>query len=112
MSPSAAGISTITPEMGSNVPDAAAIAPYQVAFDASGYYCLSQVVYRGYQDSWNTFNRVQIYNIGVSTLRAQGAKDTFYYQFTTFQEKSQFTNGRALHIRRYPNSNWDPVSEN
>lgn len=94
--------------MGSN---ADPLAPYQVAFDASGYYCLTQVVYRGYQDSWNTFNRVQLYNINVSTMKAQGQPGLFYYQFKDFAEKSQFVNGRALHIRRYPNSNWAPVSE-
>jgi hypothetical protein len=98
--------------MGSNLD--ATIAPYLIPFDISGFYCLSQVVFRGYQDSWNTFNRVQIYNINVSTVRSQTGGKTYqlYYQFTDFQEKSQFTNGRALHIRRYPNSNWAPVPEN
>jgi hypothetical protein len=87
------------------------LAPYRIGFDASGYYCLSQVVYRGYQDAWNTFNRIQTYNINVSTMKATGTTGIYYYQFADFTEKGQFTNGRALHIRRYPNSNWDPVSE-
>lgn len=99
--------------MGSN----AAITPYLVGFDASGFFCLSQVVFRGYQDAWNTFNRVQIYNINVSTARSQAVaqgnpSSQLYYQFADFQEKSKYTNGRALHIRRYPNSNWAPVQEN
>lgn len=81
-------------------------------FDASGYFCLSQVVYRGYQDNWNTFNRIQSFNINVSTQRAQGQKNLYYYAYTDYKERNAFTNGRMLHIRRYPNSNWDPVPEN
>lgn len=98
--------------MGSNAPDP--IEPYRVGFDASGYYCLPQTVLRAYQDNWNTFNRIQIYNITASTFNAQnfaGGSRQLYYQFQSFVERTQFTNGRALHIRRYPNSNWAPVSE-
>jgi hypothetical protein len=97
--------------MGSNADLAAA---YRIPFDISGFYCMSQVAYRGYVDNWNTFNRIQLYNLEVSTLRAQGQVSSpppLYYQFANFTERSQFQNGRMLHIRRYPNSNWAPVPE-
>jgi hypothetical protein len=80
-------------------------------FDLSGFLALpqsTQFLYRGY---WNTFNRIQVYNINVSTLKAQGTPGLFYYQYANFTERSQYTNGRMLHIRRYPSSNWDPVLE-
>ncbi len=95
--------------MGSNAPDPTL--PYRVGFDVSGFFCLPQTVLRAYIDNWNTFNRIQVYNINVSTLKAQGTPGLFYYQYKDFTERTQYTNGRMLHIRRYPNSNWDPILE-
>ena len=99
--------------MGSN---ADAIAPYRIGFDVSGFFCMSQTALRGYIDNWNTFNRIQTSNILVSTAnavaRTTGGQIQTYHQFQNFTERGQFTNGRMLHIRRYPNSNWDVVAEN
>jgi hypothetical protein len=86
--------------------------PYTIPFDISGFYCLPQNVLLSYRENWNTFNRIQSYNIGISTQKAQGATTLYYYQYTSFVEKNAFRQGNFLHVRRYPNSNWDPVPEN
>ena len=84
---------------------------FTIPFDASGFLCLPQTILLNYQNYWNTFNRIQLYNLNVSTLKASGTKNLFYYQYSSFVEKNAFRDGRMLHIRRYPNSNWDPVPE-
>ena len=35
-----------------------------------------------------------------------------YYIFKSYAETTSFTNGQMLHIRAYPNSNWDTVQQN
>lgn len=81
-----------------------------VCFDLSGFTGLTlsdQLKYRTY---WDTFTRIQIYNSNVSTLRHQDPdQNIIYYVYKSYQESSDFTQGRILHIRRYPNSNWDLV---
>jgi hypothetical protein len=47
----------------------------------------------------------------VSTLRAGGQRDLTYYIFVDNQEKTRFTWGQALHVKRYPASNWNAVSQ-
>lgn len=81
-------------------------------FDASGFYCLAQGVLRDYRDWWDTFERIQAYNSNVSTSKAAGATGLTYYKYIDYTEQTAFQNGRMLHIRRYPDSNWDPVEKN
>ena len=64
-----------------------------------------------YQNYWTTFEAVEIYNYNVSTLRSAGDKTQTYYMFLGNAEQVAYKNGRMLHIQRYPNSNWKPVSK-
>jgi hypothetical protein len=82
-----------------------------VMFDLSGFSGLPSSLKLTYETQWNTYNRIQIANSNVSTLRAAGDKTALYYQFVSYQEKNAFTNGQMLHIKRYPDSNWAPVPE-
>jgi hypothetical protein len=79
-------------------------------FDLSGFFALPQSTQFLYRDYWNTFNRIQAYNIGVSTIRSGGDKTQTYYQYASGDERMSYINGQMLHIRRYPNSNWASVS--
>ena len=85
--------------------------PPQQTFDLSGFLALPQTVKVIYQNYWNTFERIQLVNAGVSTLRSAGDKTQIYYQFADGEERLAFINGRMLHIQRYPNSNWAQVPE-
>lgn len=88
---------------------------YSIPFDVSGFFCLPQGVLNEYRNNWNTFNRIQTCNILVSTAKAEAGGSIpglFYYTYTGFQERNAFRDGRFLHVRRYPLSNWDLVPEN
>lgn len=94
---------------------ASTLLQYTIPFDISGFYCLPQGVLTEYRTNWNTFNLVQTCNILVSTAKAESTGSLpglFYYTFANYQEKNAFRDGRMLHIRRYPLSNWDLVPEN
>ena len=80
--------------------------------DLSGFTFLYQSQLLKYKSSWDIFNRVQLYNVNISTLRAAGQTNLSYYQFLTNQEKDAFTRGRFLHYQSYPNGNWTLVPEN
>lgn len=82
----------------------------RASFDLSGFLALPQSTQYLYRDYWNTFNRIQAVNVGVSTVRAAGDKTQTYYQFASGEERMYYLNGQMLHIRRYPNSNWASVS--
>ncbi len=82
-----------------------------VPFDLSGSEGLNFGNALKYQDCWTIFDRIQIINAQVSTIRSGGDKTRTYYQFSGHEERTQFIWGRILHIRRYPNSNWDVVRE-
>ena len=62
--------------------------------------------------SWLTFNRIQLYNSNVSTLRNGGANQV-YYTYTDFTEKNKFLKGQYLHYTVYPDlSNyWTTVNK-
>jgi len=81
-------------------------------FDISGFATLSLGTLRLYETWWSTFDRIQAYDINVSTLHHAGNKTLTYYTYLTYDERLAYTNGRMLHINRYPNSNWDPVQKN
>jgi hypothetical protein len=88
--------------------------PFEVMFDVSGYLGLPISVKQRYATQWNTYNRIQIANSNVSTLRGVGdgrASGLSYYQFQSYFERNEFLNGQFLHQKRYPNSNWAPVQE-
>jgi hypothetical protein len=83
--------------------------PFTTMFDVSGYLGLPISVKQKYEAQWNTYNRVQLTNSNVSTLRATGKEGLTYYQFTSYHEKNDFQVGMYLHQKRYPTSNWNPV---
>lgn len=84
-----------------------------VPFDLSGSEGLNFGNAILYQTYWNTFDRIQVYNARVSTMRATtGDPNLTYYKYTGSDERTQFIWGRMLHIRRYPNSNWAEVEQN
>ena len=70
----------------------------------------SELIYN--KTSWTTFNRIQIYNSNVSTLRHGGANNV-YYTYTDFTERNKFTKGQFLHYTVYPElgSYWNAVSK-
>jgi len=78
-------------------------------FDLSGFLAVPFSLKLLYQSDWTTFERIQNYNINVSTLRNAGEKTLSYYQYDSYQERNAYTNGRLLHIKRYPSSNWAEV---
>jgi len=75
-------------------------------FDVSGFYGLPDNVLNKYKYEWTTFERIFYNDIKVSTLRGTGNKSMTYYTYMTYAEQIAFTNGRLLHINRYPTSNW------
>jgi hypothetical protein len=88
--------------------------PFEVMFDVSGYLGLPISVKQRYEAQWNTYNRIQIANSNVSTLKGGGdgrAAGLSYYQFQSYFERNEFLNGQFLHQKRYPGSNWAPVQE-
>jgi hypothetical protein len=52
--------------------------------------------YIQYATSWETFRRVELYNINVSTQRAGGNSNITYYQFFSNQEKTYYNEGAGL----------------
>lgn len=81
-------------------------------FDVSGFATMSIGSLRMYETYWTTFNRIQAYDSNVSTLRHAGNTTLAYYQYQGYDERNAFTNGRLLHINRYPTSNWAVVEKN
>ena len=81
-------------------------------FDLSGFLAVPCSLQLLYKQQWAFFETVQASNIQVSTLRAGGDKSPAYYSFQTYNDYTYYTNGRMLHIKRFPGSNWDPVAEN
>ncbi len=85
-------------------------APYPyTTYDLSGFLAVPFSLKNLYQSYWTTFERVQAYNIGISTLRNAGDTSKGYYIYQTYQDQNAYTIGRLLHIKRYPESNWNPV---
>lgn len=76
-------------------------------FDANGFLGLPQGVRIKYETWWNTFEKIFAYDVNVSTLRGRDKTPLTYWTYTTFQEKTDYTNGRLLHMKRYPDSNWN-----
>jgi hypothetical protein len=80
-------------------------------FDLSGFLAVPSSIKLSYQDDWNTYNRIQLFDSNVSTIRGKGDKTITYYSFANYVEKASFTNGQFLHNQRYPGSNWNSVSK-
>lgn len=88
----------------------AAANPCQYPFDLSGFQGLSFSIAQTYKRQWDTFNRIQSYNLGISTQKSQGAAPTLsYYQYLSYAERNDFTAGQNLHVLRYPNVGWNSV---
>ena len=67
-------------------------------------------LYLQYRSDWNMFDRVQASNVEVSTLlQATPTLGISYVKLESYSEKNSFINGRMLHIRAYPDSNWSLV---
>jgi hypothetical protein len=49
------------------------------------------------KNSWDTFRRIEIYNIGVSTARKAGNTSQTYYVFADNQERMNYIRGLNLH---------------
>uniref|UniRef100_A0A6C0JXL1 Uncharacterized protein n=1 Tax=viral metagenome TaxID=1070528 RepID=A0A6C0JXL1_9ZZZZ len=81
-------------------------------FDLSGLAPLSQGTRQKYINAWNVYDKVQAYDIAVSTLRSQGDRSKTYWQFATAQEHENWRIGLSLHVKRYPNQNWNPPQKN
>ena len=64
--------------------------------DVSGVKSLYYGQYRDYISSWDIFRRVELYNVNVSTQRAQGNSNVMYYQFYDNQERSLYRQGASL----------------
>ena len=84
--------------------------PPAMTFDLSGL-AVPQSIKMIYQTGWNDFERIQGYNWNISTMRNKGDKTQTYYTYTDIAEMNSFTIGRFLHVQRFPNSNWLPVSK-
>ena len=72
-------------------------------------------IYLQYRQDWAFFDQVQASNVAVSTLLntdPSQAGSITYFQLTSYSQINSFTNGRMLHIRAYPTSNWDVVQQN
>ena len=83
-----------------------------VCFDLSGFFGLSFGVAAQYKTDWTTFDRIQDYNSNVSTQRSVGVTGLTYYTYASGSEQMSFINGQSLHVRRYPDSNWNSVQKN
>ena len=85
--------------------------PFIGTFDLSGFLAVPSSLKLKYQDDWNTYNRIQLVNSNISTLRALGDKTQIYYTYSSYDELISFQQGQYLHVQRYPNSNWSAVSK-
>lgn len=85
--------------------------PFIGIFDLSGFLAVPSSLKIKYQDDWNIYNRIQIVNSNISTLRGLGDKTQNYYTYSSYDELISFQQGQYLHLQRYPNSNWSAVSK-
>jgi len=83
-----------------------------VCFDLSGFTPLTESQVYQFRNDWNTFERIQAFNSNVSTQRASGILNVYYYTYVSNIEQNSFTKGQLLHTVRYPTSNWDTVQKN
>jgi hypothetical protein len=49
-----------------------------------------------YQQSWTTFQKVELYNSNISTIHGQGNPNPMYYQYPTLQEQTLYKEGAVL----------------
>jgi hypothetical protein len=86
-----------------------------VDYDLSGASGLSFGIAQTNRAAWDTFTRVQLYDSNVSTIKGLGSTTTLhYYNFPTYAEKMQFTQGQFLHLQSYSVSKklWYSVERN
>ena len=76
-------------------------------FDVSGFTGLNQGTLAIYKANWITFERIFYFNSNVSTQHGLGNLEPKYYTYLTQDERVNYIDGEQLHVRRYPNSNWD-----
>jgi hypothetical protein len=60
-----------------------------------------------YETWWNTFEKIFAYDVNVSTLRSRDNVPLTYWTYLTSEQRIAYTNGLMLHIKRYPDSNWN-----
>ena len=81
---------------------------HYTCFDGSGFLGLPDATRLLYKSYWDTFEQIFAYDVNVSTLR--GGPDKLpltYWTYLTNQERVAYINGRSLHVKRWPNSNWN-----
>ena len=67
--------------------------------------------YNDYKQAIVTYNRVEIYNSNVSTMRSGNVSLT-YYEFVTYQEQTDYTLGLYLLTQNNPGLTFTPVHKN
>lgn len=68
--------------------------------DLSGYKFQTQSGMLKDKDDWYTFNRIESYNIYVSTQRSErGTSNVGYYQYISDAEKAKYQSGLSLHVK-------------
>ena len=71
---------------------------------------LPNAIYLRYRTDWNLFDSVQASNVQVSTmLQSNPSLGISYVTLSSYAQINSFVNGRMLHIRAYPDSNWNLV---
>jgi hypothetical protein len=86
---------------------------YGPPFSLNGILTIQQSQLSVYKQAWANFDRIQLYNSNISSLRSTGtAKDSNYYVYISYAERDSFRIGQFLHQQQYPNSNWNTVQQN
>jgi hypothetical protein len=82
--------------------------------DLSGFTQLDFSQNQAFKTAVNTFNRIQVFDSNVSTLKHIGAINQYYYNFTDYTEKNNYKQGQFLLRQSYPAQStiWTPVQRN
>ena len=85
-----------------------------MSYDLSGFTQLDFSQNQAFKTAVNTFNRIQVFDSNVSTLKHIGAINQYYYNFTDYTEKNNYKQGQFLLRQSYPAQStiWTPVQRN
>jgi hypothetical protein len=93
--------------------------PAFVTFDLSGVYYKSRGDIMDLRNAWNMFEQIEASNIQTSTLIGLGIKhydsgnsspEPIFYQFPSFDDRTQYVKGQLLHVQRYPYINFSTIA--
>jgi hypothetical protein len=76
-------------------------------FDAKGFKALPDGIRKKFEYYWNTFETVFAFDVNVSTQKSLEKVPLTYWTYKSNEERLAYIDGRMLHIRRYPDSNWN-----